>query len=120
MNELLLDANKQLLNKLRNTAYKRFELTDMGVRVEGARMNVTRDLNKAGTITINQIDYTEEIVEHVGMKDCNLTLTSRAGNVRPTTRRRFDWTRKASSGTNQSLLPPCTSHRFPGMTSSTP
>ena len=76
---LLLGANKQLLDKLKKTLMDRFEMTDMGdmSRVLGM-MNVTRD-REEGTITINQKDYTEDIVQRYGMRGCNLAYTPGVG-----------------------------------------
>ena len=58
---LLLGANKQLLDKLKKQLMDRFEMTDMGGVSRVLDMNATRDRDK-GTITINQKDYTEDIV----------------------------------------------------------
>lgn len=41
-------------------------------------MSVARDREK-GTITTDQDEYTEEVVERFGMKDCNLAFTPGAG-----------------------------------------
>ena len=67
---LLLGANKQLLNKLKKQRMDRFEMM-LG-------MNVARD-HKKGKITIDQKDYTEDIVEHFGMSGCNPVFTPGAG-----------------------------------------
>ena len=67
---LLLGSNKQLLGKLKKQLMDRFEMTDMGDMLRVLGMNVARD-REEGTITINQKDYTEEIIQRYGMRDCN-------------------------------------------------
>ena len=52
----------------------RFEMTDMVDVSRVLGMNVSRDREKE-TITIDQKDYTEDIVERFGMKDCNPAFT---------------------------------------------
>ena len=37
-------------------------------------MNVTRD-RENGTITVDQKDYTEDVLEHYGMTNCNVVFT---------------------------------------------
>ena len=65
-------------------------------------MNVTRD-NEIEAIAIDQNDYTEDIVERFGMKDCKpLSHQERDRNVRSTNRRILCWTNMASGGTSQS------------------
>ena len=99
---LLLGANKQLLNKLKKQLMDRFEMTDMCDVSRVLGMNVSRDREK-GTITIDQRDYTEDIVEGFGMKDCNLAFTPGWDrNFCSTNRRKIFWTRKASGVTSQS------------------
>ena len=75
---LLLGSNKQLLNKLKKRLMDRFEMTDMGDVSRVLGMNVVRD-RKNEKITINQKDYTEDIVERFGMKGCNSAFTTGAG-----------------------------------------
>ena len=55
----------------------RFEMTDMVDVSRVLGMNVSRDREKE-TITIDQKDYTEDIVERFGMKDCNPAFTPAA------------------------------------------
>ena len=55
-----------------------FEMTDMDDVSRVLGTNVTRDSEK-GTITIDQKDYTENIVERFGMKGCNPVFTPGAG-----------------------------------------
>ena len=55
-----------------------FEMTDMGDASRIPGTNVTRD-RKEGTITIDQKDHTEEIVESFGMRGCNPIFTPGAG-----------------------------------------
>ena len=64
---LFLSASKPLLNKLKKKLMNRFEMSDMGDVSRILGMNVTRDREK-GTITINQKDYTEDVVQRYGMK----------------------------------------------------
>ena len=75
---LLLGANKPLLNKPKKQLMDRFEMTDMGKLSRVLVTNVSREREK-GTITIDQKDYTEDIVEGFGMKDCNPAFTPGAG-----------------------------------------
>ena len=67
---LLLGTNKQLLDKLKKQLMDRFEMTDMGDVSRVLGLNVTRD-REEGIITINQKDYTEDIVQRYGMRSCN-------------------------------------------------
>ena len=53
-------------------------MTDMGDVSRVLGMNVSRDRAK-GTITIDQKDYTEGIVERFGIKDCNPAFTPGVG-----------------------------------------
>ena len=62
---LLLGANKQLLDKLNIKLMDHSEMTDMGDVSRVFGMNINRD-RKEGTITTNQKDYTEGIVQHFG------------------------------------------------------
>ena len=75
---LLLGANKRLLDKLNKQLINRFEMTTMGDVSRVLGMNVTRD-HEEGTITINQKDYTEDIVQRYGMRGCNLACTPGVG-----------------------------------------
>ena len=75
---LFLSASKPLLNKPKKKLMNRFEMSDMGAVSRILGMNVTRDHEK-GTITINQKDYTENVVQRYGMKGCNPTYTPRVG-----------------------------------------
>ena len=63
---------KQLLN--------RFEMTDISDVSRVLGMNVTCDRAEE-TITINQKDYTEDIVQWYGMRDCNPAYTPGVGSV---------------------------------------
>ena len=68
---LLLGANELLLSKLKKQLMGRFEMTNIGdVSRVVVGMNVARDHGN-GTITINHRDYTEDVTELFGMKDCN-------------------------------------------------
>ena len=53
-------------------------MTDMGDVSGVLGMNVTRD-RKEGTITINQKDYMEKIVQRYGMRGCNPAYTPGVG-----------------------------------------
>ena len=75
---VLLGANKQLLGKLKKKLMGRFEMTDMGDVSKVFGMNVTRNHDE-GTITINQKEYTEDIVQRYGMRGCNPTYTPGVG-----------------------------------------
>ena len=75
---LLLGANKLLLNKLKKQRVDRFEMTDMADVSGILGMNVTRD-REEGTITINQKNYTEDIVQRYGMRGCNTAYTPGVG-----------------------------------------
>ena len=75
---LPLGANKQLLDKLKKQLMDPFEITDMGDVSRVLGMNVTRD-REEGTITINQKDYTENIVQRYGIRACNLAYTPGVG-----------------------------------------
>ena len=75
---LLLGANRQLLDKLKKQLMDRFEMTDMGDVSRSLGVNVTRDCDE-GAITINQEDYTEDIVQRYGMRNCNPAYTAGVG-----------------------------------------
>ena len=76
--DLLLGANKQLLDKLKKQRIDRSEMTDMG-NVSGLLgMNATRDREEE-TITINHEDDTEDIVQRYGMRGCNPAYTPGVG-----------------------------------------
>ena len=75
---LLLGNNKQLLGKLKKKLMYRFEMTDLGDVSKVLGMNVTRD-RENGTITIDQRDYTEDILDHYGMTNCNVAFTLGVG-----------------------------------------
>ena len=64
---VLLGANKHLLDKLKKQLMDRFEMTDMGDVSRILGVNVKRD-REEGIITINQKDYTEDIVQRYGMR----------------------------------------------------
>ena len=51
-----------------------FEMTDFGDVSKVLGMNVTRD-RENGTITIDQKNYTEDILERYGMTNCNVAFT---------------------------------------------
>ena len=74
----LLGNNKQLLGKLKKQVMNRFEMTDLGDVSKVLGMNVTRD-RENGTITIDQKDYTEDILERYGMTNCNVAFTPGVG-----------------------------------------
>ena len=62
---ILLGANKQMLYKLKKQLIDRFEMTDMGDVSRVLGMKITRGREER-TITINQNDYTEDIVQRYG------------------------------------------------------
>ena len=79
---LLLGANKQLLNKLKKQLMDRFEnMMDMGDVSKVLGVNVTLG-RKEGTMTINEKDYTEDIVERFSTKGCSPAFTPGAGPER--------------------------------------
>ena len=71
---LLQGVNEWSLDKLKRQLTDRFEMTDMGHVSRVLGMNVTCD-REEGTITINQKDYTEDIVQRYGMLGCNPAYT---------------------------------------------
>ena len=75
---LFLSSSKSLLNKLKKKLMNRFEMSDMGDVSRILGMNVTRDRGK-GTITISQIDCTDDVVQRYCMKGCNLTYNPGVG-----------------------------------------
>ena len=79
---LLLGTNKQLLDKLKKQLMDRFEMTDMGDVSRVLGMNVTRD-REEGIITINQKDYTEDIIQRYGMRGFNPAYTPGVGPELP-------------------------------------
>ena len=79
MEDILLLGNiKQLLGKLKKQLIDRFKMTDLGDVSKVLGMNVARDRGN-WTITIDQKDYTEDILEHYGMTNCNVALTPGVG-----------------------------------------
>ena len=77
-NILLLGNNKQLLGKLKKQLMDRFEMKDLGDVSKVVGMNVTQD-RENGTITIDQKDYTENILERYIMTNCNVAFTLGVG-----------------------------------------
>ena len=75
---LFFGASKPLLNKLKKKLMNRFETSDMGDVSRILGMNVTRDREKE-TITINQKDYTQDVIQCYGMKGCNPAYTPGVG-----------------------------------------
>ena len=75
---MFLSASKPLLNKLKKELMNRFEMSDTGDVSRILGMNVTRDREK-GTVTINQKNYTEDVVQRYGMKGCNPAYTPGVG-----------------------------------------
>ena len=75
---LFFSASKPLLNKLKKELMNWFEMSDIGDVSRILDMNVTRDREK-GTITINQKNYTEDVVQRYGVKDCNPAYTPGVG-----------------------------------------
>ena len=61
-----------------NQLLNRFEMTGMSDTSRVLAMNVTCDRGEE-TITINQKDYTEDIVQRYGMQDCNPAYTPGVG-----------------------------------------
>ena len=56
----------------------RFEMMDLGDVSKVLGMNVPRD-RENGTITIDQKDYTEDILERYDMTNCNVAFTPGVG-----------------------------------------
>ena len=75
---LLLDNNKQLLVNLKKQLMGRFKMTDLGDVSKVLDMNVTRD-RENGMITTDQKEYTEDILEPFGMRNCNVAFTPGVG-----------------------------------------
>ena len=75
---LLLDTNKLLLKKLKKRLMDRFEMTSIGYVSSVLGMNIARDC-KNETIPTNQRDYTKDVIEPFGMKDCNPAFTPGVG-----------------------------------------
>ena len=75
---IFLSASKPLLNKLKKKLMDGFKMSDMGDVSRILGMNVTRDREK-GTITINQKDYMEDVVQRYDMKGCNPAYTPGVG-----------------------------------------
>ena len=75
---LLLDDNKQLQDKVKKHLMDRFEMKDMGDVPRVLGMNVTRD-REEGIITINQKNYTENIVQRYEVRGCNPVYTPGVG-----------------------------------------
>ena len=75
---VLLGNNKQLLGKLKKQLMDRFEMTYLGDVSKVLGINITRD-RENGTITIDQKDYTEEILECYVMSNCNVAFTPGVG-----------------------------------------
>ena len=71
---LLLGNNKQLLGKLKKQLVERFEMTDLRDVSKSLGINATRD-KENGTITIDQKNHTEDILERYGMTNCNVAFT---------------------------------------------
>ena len=70
--------NKQLFGKLKKQLMDRFEMTDLGNVPKVLGMDVTRD-REDETITIDQKDYTEDILERYGVTNCNVAFTPGVG-----------------------------------------
>ena len=75
---LMLVANKWLLNPRKTQLMDRFEMADMSDVSRALGMNIVCDREK-WTITINQMDYTEDVIESFGMKGFNLAYTPGVG-----------------------------------------
>ena len=75
---LLLGVNNQLLDKLKKKLMDRVEMSDMGDVPRVLSMNVTRD-REEGTITINQKDWREDIVQLYEIRGCNPASTPGVG-----------------------------------------
>ena len=75
---LLLGNKKQLLGKLKKQLMDRLEMTDLEDVSKVLGMNVMRDRENR-TITIDQKEYTENILERYGMTNCNVALTPGVG-----------------------------------------
>ena len=71
---LLLGNNKKLFSKLKKHLIDRSEMADIGDVSKVLGMNVTWD-RVNGMITIDQKRYMENILEHYGMINCNVTFT---------------------------------------------
>ena len=66
VDDALLDAKMQLLDKLKKQLMGRFEMKDMGDVSRVLGINFTRD-REEGTITIKQKYYTKDIVQRYGI-----------------------------------------------------
>ena len=75
---LLFGNHNQVLGKLKKQLMDRFEMTDLGDVPKVLGVNVTLD-RETGTITIDQKDCTEDILERYGMTNCNIAFTSGVG-----------------------------------------
>ena len=75
---LLVGNNKQLLGKLKKQLMDRFETAGLGDVSKVLGMNVTRD-RENGTITIDQKDYTENVLERYGITKYNVAFSPGVG-----------------------------------------
>ena len=75
---LFLSASKTLLRKLKKQLVEGFQMFYMGNVSRILGMNATRDREK-GAITISQKGFTEDVVQHYGMKGFNLAYTLGVG-----------------------------------------
>ena len=78
---LLLGVNNQLLGKLKKKLMDRVEKSDMSDVSRVLSMNVTPN-REVGTITINQKDCTEDIVQRHEIRGCNPASTPGVGPER--------------------------------------
>ena len=98
----------------------RFEMTDMADVSGMLGMNVTRD-REEGTITINQKNYTEDIVQRYGMRGCNTAYTPGVGpELSLDQPEKILINKEGTRRYNQSRVRLCTLRRSVATTSSTP
>ena len=76
--DIMFLSGETLLNKLNQQLMDRFEMSDTGDVSRILNMDVTRD-REIGAITINQKDYTEDVVQRYGMEGCNPALIPGVG-----------------------------------------
>ena len=75
---LLVGADIQVIESIKQKLMKRFKMTDMGDVSLVLGMQVTRDRQQK-TITTSQENYTKSILETFGMADCKPVSTSGFG-----------------------------------------
>lgn len=75
VDDLLLFTNNQSLKiEIKTKLNQKFSMTDLGEVKQCIGMNISRD-RKAGTITLDQRKYINEVLERFGMSDCRPVRT---------------------------------------------